>query len=82
MFFHKGNLNTHIGSIHVAKKSFVCGFCQKECSHKSALMPRPSARTNNFCLGQKQICSGQNNFCPAQNFCPRLKSYVRSFCKT
>ena len=35
--FLKRRMNKHIGSIHDAKKSFVCGFCQKYCSQKSTL---------------------------------------------
>ncbi len=39
-------------------------------------MPRPSAWTNKFCLGQKQICPEQNHFCPAQNILSEVKSHV------
>ena len=42
-------------------------------NQKLCLMPCPSARTKNFCLGQKQICPVQYHFCPAQNFLSEVK---------
>ena len=49
---------------------------------QNRLMPRPSARTKKFCLGQKQICPDKIIFVMDKIFSPRLKSHDQSFCKT
>ena len=47
--------------------AFLCQmYSIKKLSGRCRLMPRPSARTKKFCLGQKQIC-------PAQKFLSEVK---------